>query len=468
MTKLYPFQMRGVQKIEDFGGRGLLADEMGLGKSVQSLVWAWMFLPEDSPIVVVCPATIKEHWKREAAKHVGMRAEILYGRTPPKGYQFRMRSNTIYIVNYEILGSDKGSQNTWCKFLRKLKPKLVIIDECHYISNPRAQRTKHVRGLVKGVPHVIAISGTPLTNRPAELWSILNIVRPDLFPNFIKFANRYCKPEYTPWGVQYRGATRLPELHKLLKKTCMIRRLKADVLKDLPPKTRIVVPITLSNRKEYEEAERDFAKWLRKTHPKKASKARKAERLVKYGYLTRLAAELKKKDIIEWIDNFLQESDQKLIVFGVHKKMVRGLQELYRKKSVRIDGSVPQKERMGIVDEFIGKKQIRMLFGNIKAAGTGWSAKGVSNGLFTEFGWRPGDITQAEDRTHGIGRGTKGIRSTWYYLVAKGTIEEDLVKLLQKKQRIISATLDGSKEGQDLNLYDQLEAAFLKRMRRGK
>lgn len=462
--QLYPFQKKGVHWIHHkFNGRCLVADEMGCGKTVQALFYAWMYLPDDRPIVVVCPANIKENWRREASRHLNMRAEILYKKTPPHGIVRSMKTNTIYIVNYDILGPALTAKKTWNRFLRKLKPQLVIIDEGHYISSPKAKRTKHCQQLIKGIPHVLILSGTPLTNRPAELWTLLNMLRPDKWPSFLRFANRYCQPTYTPFGMVYKGATKLDELHRRLKKWVMIRRRKSEVLKDLPAKQRIIVPVDITDREQYAMAERDFINWLIKTAPLKADKARKAERMVKYGYLLRLTAQLKMKAVQEWIDDFLIESDSKLLVFGVHKLIVRALHEnkKYQKISTLIDGGVSQEERIQAIDNFINRGDIPLFFANIQAAGVGWSAKGVETGCMIELPWTPGALIQAEDRIHGIGRGKEGSVSTWYYLIAAGTIEEKLCSVLQDKQQVISQTLDGAVAKEDLNTMDLLETALL-------
>jgi SWI/SNF-related matrix-associated actin-dependent regulator 1 of chromatin subfamily A len=455
----YKFQKVGVRKIQQFGGRALLADEMGLGKSFQCLLWAWTYLDQEDSVVIVCPKTIRENWKREAAFHLDLRAEVLEKRTPAVT---DLRPG-IYVVNYDILGTEHSVHRTWVQILKRLKPKLVVVDECHYISSPGIKRTAAVRALCRTVPHVVCVSGTPLTNNPMEMFVTLNLLRPKLFPSYPSFVNRYCRLEVPPWGrPRYIGPRNLKSLHRKLRRTVMIRRRKVDVLDQLPPKTRTVVPVDIDG-KEYKKAEQDFAKWLRETHPHKAGAARKAERLVKFGYLLRLAADLKMPAVKDWIDGFLKESDGKLITFGVHKKVVKGLDDHYKRLSTRVDGSVTGHKRQTAIDSFLNRDDVRLFFGNIKAAGVGWSARGVSTVLFAEMGWTPGEHVQAEDRVHGIGRGKEGTVSNVYYLVARGTLEEDLCKLLQKKQKTLDGVLDGRPTDEGLSIYDQLEEAFLQR-----
>jgi SNF2 family DNA or RNA helicase len=135
-TKPFPHQITGVNQICDFEGRALVADEMGLGKSFESLLYSEI---EDlQPIVIVCPASIKWNWQHECATHIGIRAEVLEGTKPPKGKL--LTSPQIVIINPDIL-------KAWFRFLRNLKPRLIIWDECHYFSNPRAQRSKLMKRL---------------------------------------------------------------------------------------------------------------------------------------------------------------------------------------------------------------------------------------------------------------------------------------------------------------------------------
>src|SRR5438045_1523128 len=154
--------------------------------------------------------------------------------------------------------------------------------------------------------------------------------------------------------------------------TCMIRRLKQDVLKDLPKKLRIVVPLEIQDRKQYDFAMKNFLLWMRKKHSTKAKKASRAEQLTKMGYIKRLIAELKLKSVIEWIDNFLEDSESKLLVFGHHKKILRPLAKHYGRRCVLVDGTITGRTRHKAYKRFNRVPKCRLLFGNMKAAGVGW------------------------------------------------------------------------------------------------
>jgi SNF2 family DNA or RNA helicase len=441
-TELFSYQKKGVRKITHFKGRALLADEMGLGKTLQAL--KWIAENEAYPAVVVCPAFLKAVWEREASHHLDVRSEICEGKSPPKVGRLH-KVPKLTIVNYEVLSS-------WKDYILKMNPKCLVIDECHYIKNRGAQRTRATRQVAKNVPHVIGISGTPLKNRPVELFPVLNLIDPKRWPSFMAYAHRYCKPRRTPWGWDFRGAQNLEELNRVLNSSCMIRRLKADVLSELPPKRRMVVPLDIDNRGEYEEAVDDFLKWLQKQGTEKVKKAVKALELVRLGYLKRLAAKLKLKRVYEWVDTYLEGSTEKLVVFAQHLDVIDKLSSKY-KNSVVVDGRVNVKKRKFLIHKFQNDPSIRIFIGNTQAAGVGINGLQVANSLaFVEMEWTPGDHMQAEDRVHRIGQ-TK--QSTVYYLVAKDTIEERLCSLIQAKADVLGSVLDGHNDG-DIDIFTQL------------
>jgi SWI/SNF-related matrix-associated actin-dependent regulator 1 of chromatin subfamily A len=447
-----PYQRAGVRAIEAFGGRALLADEMGLGKTLQAL---WFLRRQragpTAPAVVVCPAAVKYMWEHEAAKHVGLHAHVIEGTTPPPAGALLTAPPPLTVINYDIL-------RHWVPWLQRLGPQVVILDECQYIANRRTKRTRAVQRLCRGVPQVLALSGTPLTNRPSELWPTLNTLRPDLYPSFFTYAQEFCDPRKAPWGWEFKGATNLPRLHQQLRERVMVRRLKADVLADLPQKVRRVVPMELADRDEYELANRDFRAWLLQHAAAKFATATRAEQLTKIGYLLRLTARLKLANVAAWANRWLEETGEKLVLFAVHKAAIKGLRELVDAEAVVVDGSITGRHRQAAVDRFRTNPNTRVFIGNIKAAGTGIDGlqEAASTMAFAELWWRPGDHVQAEDRLHRMGQDAR----TWVnYLVAGGTIEETLCQIIQTKQQTIRSVLDGGTPagtGDDLNVLDQL------------
>lgn len=453
MTKLYRYQKEGVRLISKFDGRSLLADEMGLGKTLQSLTWYDWNFDDTALCIVVCPASLKYNWEREVLRHIGIRAAVCNGRKPPKKRRLFVKYRVI-IINYDILGY-------WLEYLKSLKPDLIIIDEAQYAKSLAAQRTKYVTELCLDVPYVIALSGTPLTNRPAELFPVLHILWPRKYRRFHRFAWKFCDPRRNFRGRwEYKGAKNLPLLHEQLKRNGMIRRLKRDVLQDLPPISHNIVLLDIKNRKEYDDAERDFLKWLHTKSPAKANRAARAQRMVKRGYLRRLIGELKLQAVKEWIDSFFSESDDKLIIFGIHKNVLKPLYEHYHSRAVLVDGSIVGRKRQLAVDKFQTSHKTKLFLGNVQAAGTGHTLTASRTVGLIEIPWTPGEVTQAVARAHRISQ-TRGV--SCYYLVVYNTIEHDLIKLIQHKQGILDSTLDGGIPNSEDDLLDLLDKAIADR-----
>ncbi len=446
MIHLRKFQRKDVKRIEKFNGRVLLASEMGLGKTAVALSYLYNH-PTLRPAVIVTPACLKWVWESQASEHYNLQTVILSGRKKPKSGGLFLQ-NPIMIINYDILSS-------WIPYLKSLNPQVIIGDEVQAIKSRKAQRSKAMKELCKGVEHVLMLSGTPLVNRHAELFHVLNILWPKEFPHFFPFAHSYCAPRMTPWGWDFRRSSNSHILHSKLKELGMIRRLKKDVLKDLPSKTRIIVPIDIQNRLEYEKAKHDFINWLSMKDPAKAKRASKAQELVKLGYLIRLSSELKMKSVFEWIDNFLESEDGKLGLFMCHRKIVEMVYERYKKISVMLTGATSERGRKEAVQNFQKNDKIRIFIGNIRAAGVGIDLWAANTMAFIETGLVPADVLQCEDRFHRIGQ-TKNVAC--YYLVAKNTVEEKLCRILQQKQKVITNTLDGKlrRKQSKLDVYSQL------------
>jgi SWI/SNF-related matrix-associated actin-dependent regulator 1 of chromatin subfamily A len=164
-----------------------------------------------------------------------------------------------------------------------------------------------------------------------------------------------------------------------------------------------------------------------------------------------------------WLDNWLEESNAKILVFGVHKSILTTLYEKYKSQSVLVTGKVSQIRRQAAVDKFQTDKNIRILFGNIQAAGTGLNLTKASAVAFCEFPWAPGELDQAISRAHRIGQ---ELHLMVYHLVARETIEEDLIERLDVKEGNIGAVLDGADVSNQMDIFAQLENVLLSRRKR--
>lgn len=450
MTLPMPYQMQGIFLIGDkFKDRALIADSMGLGKSLVSLYRVKVNVKDDV-VIVVCPVSVKKNWKKEAWNHCRIQSTILSGSKGPRRGRIHSAPR-ILIINYDIL-------DNWVEPLKALNPKMIILDESDSISNPYTARYKAVKELCEGVPHLLLLTGTPIRNRIIELWTQLNLLRPDIWDSYTDFGDYYCEPTMGRNGIEYKGHRHLDELNRDLRKHCMIRRIKADVYKNHEPKKRKIILVQISDMAVYEDARDNFLAWLTKEAPHKVAGAARAEGLVRIGYLIRLAAKLKKKPCREWIRDFLyRRPGRKIIIFAVHKFMVRGYYERYKNVSLYVDGSITGPKRQDTFDKFTREKRWRILFGNIRAAGVGWNGDAANHVCLLQLPWTPGAAAQGEDR---IDRLTQSEKCYYTYLLAAGTIEERLAQILEQKQQIADAVLDGKPMADGIDIYTKLIEAL--------
>lgn len=424
---LLPFQEEGVQFLLDHDGKAILGDDMGLGKTIQAI--CYVQAAQKFPTIIVCPSSLKGNWENEIRKWVPKATiEILYGKKSSK----IVKGKKFYIINYDVI-------QHWYQEIIDLKPEQMILDECHYIKNSRALRTKAIKMIAKHIPNILPISGTPVINRPIELYNTINLIHPNLFPNMMQYAKKYCNAHHTGFGWDFSGASNLEELYSIVS-NFMIRRTKNEVLTELPEKRRSFIPMELSNQKEYTRARYNFLSWIRETKGEKAMKrAENAQTLAQIGQLRQLAVKGALQNSLQWIEDFLC-SDEKLVVFAIHSEIIDAIMEKFNGICVKIDGSIPSSKRQAIVEEFQTNKNIRLFVGNINAAGVGLTLTAASNIAFLELPWSPGELVQAEDRCHRIGQKNA---VTINYLIPKDTIEETLAEIMHHKTHIIAKTVDG-------------------------
>lgn len=438
LTRPYPFQAEAIAACTAFGGRCLLAMEPGLGKSLCAIGFALERGLESA--VVVCPASIKWVWQEQWRLHAGVEATVLSGRARAPDY------SGVLVVNYDVL-------HDHLPYL--LGRRLIILDECHALCGRTTRRTKAVRQLCAGVPHVLALSGTPLVNRPAELWPVLNVLRPETFGGFYSFAHRFCAPKRSPFGGwDYRGHANLDQLNELLLGTVMFRRRRREVMADLPAKIRNVVPLEMADAASYLAAERDLVGWLAANEPEKLSGALRSQGLARTGHLKRLAARAKLPAVVGWVEGFL-DSGRKLILFGHHLENLHAVAARFADECVLIEGATPERERQRRTQAFNGSESVRLLVANAAAA-AGWSATGCSDVAFMELQWQPGVHQQMEDRVVGIGRGAEGETPASHWLVGRDSIEVRICRIVQAKQRVLDAVLDGGEVEESGGVYDDL------------
>lgn len=459
--ELKPHQKQGVQDLLRFGGVALLAGEMGVGKTAQALSWARKGWPTVAPVLIVVPANAKLVWEDEIKLWLGKRCAVIEGNY--KAGRTLLPSAPIWIVNYDILPS-------WVEQIRKHGFQSVIIDEVHYCKNHTSKRYQALRKAlgrfvgkkrdrwIPTIPHRIAMSGTPLTNRPSELWPTLFLLWPDVFPHPIPYFKRYCRPRWTPWGIKYDGAANLKELHARLLALGMIRQRKKDCLKDLPPKVRRIIHVEIPRRKEYEFAKENFLLWLSRKSKDRMKSAKRAQAFTQIGYLLRFVSRAKLRITAEWISNFLESSDDKLVVFAFNRPALDALHKHFGPKiSIKVDGSVKGEGRRTVVRKFQTDLNCRLALCQGKAAGVALTLTAASDILMHDYPWSAGDFLQIEDRIHRIGQ-TK--TCFIHCLVAQDTIEEKVIRTQRKKMKILEKILDGEGEITSQDMF-QIEQSLI-------
>lgn len=432
---LFPFQIAGVRFLEARNGRAVIADDMGLGKTIQAIGYLALH-PELRPALIVSPASVKRNWGNEIKKWMNLPEKIAFleGRTPSAA----LPEASIYIIGWDVLAN-------WTPVLETAGIRVMVADEAHYAKNMKSQRSRAFLQLAAKIERVIPMTGTPVTNRPAELFPLLTAVDSQRWSSWFKFAKLYCNARYNGWGWDFSGASNLEELHRVIK-PYVLRRNKRDVLTDLPQKIRasVVMEFDPAVRTRYNRAIQDARERI--------PKASQAEKLTLIEYTKQAAVAAKLPAAIEWIENFI-ESGEKLIIFAIHRDVIAALAERFSGRCVVMTGDTPQNKRQELVDQFQTDENIRLFIGNIRAAGVGITLTAASNVAFLEFPWTPGDIIQAEDRCHRIGQ-TESV--TAWYLIAEGTIDEDIVDLLNEKAKIIDAIQDGKPVSGEFGILDDL------------
>uniref|UniRef100_A0AAY4C7P2 SWI/SNF-related matrix-associated actin-dependent regulator of chromatin subfamily A-like protein 1 n=1 Tax=Denticeps clupeoides TaxID=299321 RepID=A0AAY4C7P2_9TELE len=417
---LMPFQRDGVNFAVSRGGRLLLADDMGLGKTVQAICIA-AYYRKEWPLLVVAPSSVRFTWAEAFRRWLpSVQPDSVNVVVTGKD---RLRGGLVNIISYDLL-SKMDKQRTAEPF------NVLIMDESHFLKNMKTARCKAALPLLKVAKRVILLSGTPAMSRPAELYTQILAVCPTLFPRFHDFGGRYCDAKQLPWGWDYSGSSNLGELKLLLEESLMLRRLKSEVLSQLPSKQRKVVTITTDGINARTKAALSAAaKELTKGHRNKMKE--KEALLIFYNH----TAEAKIMAIVEYILDMLECGREKFLVFAHHRMVLdRVTKELGEKgvSHIRIDGSTSSAERQQLCDRFQFSEKSCVAVLSITAANMGLTLHSANLVIFAELFWNPGVLIQAEDRVHRIGQ-TSSVDI--HYLVAKGTADDHLWSITEMFQQ---------------------------------
>lgn len=496
----FPFQRGGIAYALE-RKRVIIGDDMGLGKTIQGLLT--IEIADAYPALIVTPASNTLTWSDiEIPKCLPHRVVFRANKKTP---ELKLRMADIIATNYEQLvgvrtykGSDGKTKRTsftdptkrevilspLAEKIKALGIKSIILDEAHFIKNAETAAAKVLMELRKNVRFRILLTGTPMLNKAGEFYSYLKFLdRIDEFGGFWFFHNHFCDMKETKQGVTADGTTNGIELNEKLRATCYVRRIKKEVLTQLPDKTRVTYPVEIDNRDEYDRAEKDLINWVKERvlrdkaflesikdlseadrelaiaekQEDKAARAERGEIMVRINALKIVSVEGKLKQAKDWIDNFL-ESGQKLVVFATHKFVHDCIIKAYP-GCARILAEDSKEVRHQNATRFQTDPKCMLLLGGMGAsaksspAGVGWTLTAACNTLFLEMGWNPALHSQCEDRCYRIGQKDN---VTCHYFLGKETIEEWIANLIEAKRALCAQVEDGKESSEDIGILDQI------------
>ncbi len=444
----------------------LIADEPGLGKTIQALGLANTLLSDAKPVVrllVVGPKIALWNWRREAEKWLVRphRIALWTSKSQPDA--------DVVIVNYDVI-----SRPAVAAALRAQTWDIAVFDEAHALKNEKAARTKACLGSkkekIEAIPAArrLFLTGTPILNRPVELYPILHAMRIPEAALYIDYAMRYCEGRHTSYGYDASGASNLDELQAVLREKVMVRRLKADVLTELPAKRYAVVELEADTADLRRAVVAEVAAKAASDEQEKRLRAAVAaarrggnpaalkvaiDRLshgmrVAFTEMSRLrhaTAVAKVPQVIEHVSALLDGSDESVLVMAHHADViagiVAGLAEAGHEAAV-ITGDTSDADRQRAQDDVQARRK-RVFVGSMRACGVAITLTAASTVVFGEQDWTPGIMQQAEDRAHRIGQDSSVLVQ---HLVVDGSIDASMAKAVSSKGGVISAALDDTDE----------------------
>jgi SWI/SNF-related matrix-associated actin-dependent regulator 1 of chromatin subfamily A len=444
-----PFQQAGVAYALN-RANCLLADEMGLGKTIQAVAC----INADTStkkVLVVCPASLRINWRRELERWLvrPMSIQVL------KSGKDIMNDADITIINYDLLTKYEPA-------LKNITCDLFIADEAHYAKTRTAARSKAFYAIAATAKKRLYLTGTPILNRPAELFHLVESL--GFGESWVSFMQRYANGHHTKYGWDTRGASNLDELQERLRSTIMIRRMKADVLVDLPAKIHQVIHFPANGIADVLAAERAFlektgqelsdleqaVRSAKKGLENAAAVAQASEKLSRaktfaFTEMSRLRHETalaKAPLVVEHVRSMIENGIEKIVVFAHHRDVVDIIKNgLAQHGVVSLQGGDSGESKQTAVDRFQTDPNIRVFVGSIQAAGAGLTLTASSHVVFAELDWVPANLSQAEDRCHRIGQIDSVLVQ---HIVVEDSIDARLADVLVKKQEIIAQALDCS------------------------
>lgn len=444
------YQLEGVhwlEKLRHMHLGGILADDMGLGKTFQAII-ALSQYKKEAPgkiSIIICPTSLVYNWKEEIIKfNPTLRAQVIDGTPDCRKKLIEQALNfDIFITSYSLLQKDVEVYDA-------INFGYVILDEAQNIKNRGTRNARSVK-LIKGA-HRLILTGTPIENSLEELWSLFDFLMPGLLSTYDRFIEKY---------IRNPVKSLQESLENLRKKASpfIMRRMKKDVLKELPPVSEIVYHCTLSEsqralyRSYAESAREELKKLVKKEGFDKvqihvlATLTRLKQICCHPAIFAKEKAEpldSAKYDMLLDLLRNLIESKHKTVIFSQYTKMLSIMKDDLEKMGIPfeyLDGT--SKNRMDIVRKFNEDENIPVFLVSLKAGGSGLNLVGADTVIHYDMWWNPAVENQATDRVHRLGQ-KKSVSS--YKLVTKNTIEEKIVELQSRKKELVRQVVSCDEE----------------------
>ena len=450
--KLMNFQKEGLDFLLKSSGNALLADEMGLGKTVQTLSYV-STEKQTFPVLIVAPLVTLNNWEREIEKFLKKKSRngrILESNSPSvtlirTGKSKELPKTDIYVINYELLLKRSGD-------LEQVGIHTIVCDEVHNLRSKTTQKYKAVKKLaaLPTVQYRIGLSGTPIYNRGSEIWPIVDILKPGLLGSFKEFCEYFCYVNDKGKAIVLEN--KRASLRNELQKHVMLRRKKADVLKELKDKVRYKEVIASDTDYYLEELDKIWKKLEdeQKEAQTEFSKSASYHRAIQSE--RQIAGVAKLPHVINFVKNIM-EIEESVVVFCHHKVIHKLLHESLQEFSpVSIIGGQTDSTRQDQIDKF-QKGESKLMIAGIRAGNVGINLTKAKYVIFAELDWSPAIHRQAEDRLHRIGQKNTVFA---YYLIGNGTLDDHVASILVDKSYEIDAIMD-----ETVDTYENKDKAAL-------
>lgn len=459
------YQIDAVKFAESSNVRCIIADEQGLGKTIEALSLLRLHPEKLLPCVIVCPSSVKLQWMFEIHRICGNGPEFLV-QVIQSGKERAMPGFKVYVITYDML-----KKEDMFKMLPDNTIKTIIIDECQRIKNHLSDRAKAVQRIARNCEHIVPMSGTPIKNNAGEYFTVLNLVSPMQFPHYQRYLDNYCDYYNNGWGNKVGGLRDAERFHEDTK-DIIIRRTKAEVLKDLPTLDRKFHHVELDRKlnKAYADAMKELDDMLYSDENEFTKATNTIAIMSKMRHITGIS---KVADCVDFVTEFLMSTDRKIVVFSHHQDVMYMLQTQLNEwckdgdfgEVCVLHSGLDSDARYRLIEDFKSDATRRVMVASTLAAGEGINLQFCSDAILLERQWNPANEEQVEGRFHRFGQ-TNNISMT--YMIASGTIDEYFTQLVEQKRAIVAATLDNRQiEWNQQSLMKELAETLVTKGRKG-